>query len=243
MVIILERNPGSKKWFYKYRKTYSQMETTRERIDFLEDCRKADIIPNFLRFRLPKNGCFDQKITHNYQMNLLRKNILNARETLKMQEQKLENTRNTLKEKAPEKCYHSIFFYAKIAKRNLIRESRERHNKKIHEWSEQQSKPLFKVGGTITYCDVDPEKIPKYVKDTLSLGPNNSVQLGFDKKDKKELLAECNNVMETCKKNNASEETLTDINVKTLSYAKRCDKIKGSKNVKYTRQYLKKNII
>ena len=131
MVIILERNPGSKKWFYKYRKTYSQMETTRERIDFLEDCRKADIIPNFLRFRLPKNGCFDQKITHNYQMNLLRKNILNARETLKMQEQKLENTRNTLKEKAPEKCYHSIFFHAKIAKRNLIRESRERHNKKI----------------------------------------------------------------------------------------------------------------
>ena len=37
------------------------------------------------------------------------------------------------------------------------------------------------------YCDVDPDKVPKYVKDTLSLGPNNSVQLGFDKKNKKEL--------------------------------------------------------
>ena len=108
-------------------------------------------------------------------------------------------------------------FNAKLAKRNLIRESRERHNKKIHEWSEQQSKPLFKVGGTITFCDVDPEKIPKYVKDTLSLGPNNSVQLGFDRKDKKELWAECNNFMEICKKNNASKEILTGINVKTLS--------------------------
>ena len=44
-----------------------------------------------------------------------------------------------------------------------------------------------------------------------------------------------------CKKNNVCDETITDINVKTLTYIKKCKKMKTSKNITLTKKYLKDN--
>ena len=36
------------------------------RLKFLEQCSKADIIADFLNFRVPPNGCFDNQSVQNW---------------------------------------------------------------------------------------------------------------------------------------------------------------------------------
>ena len=64
---------------------------------------------------------------------------------------------------------------------------------------------------------------PTYMMETLALGPKNAVLERFDPKD---VLAEVDELLVHCKVNNISDETITDINVKTLTYVKRCKRMK-----------------
>ena len=73
---------------------------------------------------------------------------------------------------------------------------------------------------------------------TRSLGPRNPVLERFDQN---EILAELDSLMEFCKNKNIDEETLTNINIKTLTYIKNCKKQKTPRNLMLTRQYLKEN--
>ena len=79
---------------------------------------------------------------------------------------------------------------------------------------------------------------PKFVLQTLSLGPRNPVLERFNQN---EILAELDSLMEFCKNKNIDEETLTNINIKTLTYIKNCKKQKTPRNLMLTRQYLKEN--
>ena len=64
---------------------------------------------------------------------------------------------------------------------------------------------------------------PTYVLETLSLGPKNAVLDRFEPKD---VLVELDGLLSHCKRNNVSKDTITDINVKTLNYIKKCKKKK-----------------
>ena len=72
--------------------------------------------------------------------------------------------------------------------------------------------------------------------ETLALGPKNAILDRFDPKD---LLAEIDGLLHHCKINKVSDETMTDINVKTLAYIKRCKQMKTSRNIQMTKKYLK----
>ena len=74
--------------------------------------------------------------------------------------------------------------------------------------------------------------------ETLSLGPKNAVQDKFNPHD---VSAELDDLLVHCKKNGISEETVSDINIKTLNYIKRCKKMKSSRNIQLTKRYLKEN--
>jgi len=74
------------------------------------------------------------------------------------------------------------------------------------------------------------------VIETLSLGPRNPV---LDQFDSKEVFANLDNFLHYCKNNCVDEETMTDINVKTLNYVKKCNKMKNSRNIFFTNKYLK----
>ena len=65
------------KSYLRYKKAV--VDTCSLRIRFLEKCSKADIIPKFLKFRIPNNGCFDDKSVHDFQKRLLRKEIISAK--------------------------------------------------------------------------------------------------------------------------------------------------------------------
>ena len=67
------------KQYLQYVNSLDKLDKCCLRIKFLEECRNFDIIPKFLNFRIPNNGCFDQKSIHMFQRNLLHKEIIKAK--------------------------------------------------------------------------------------------------------------------------------------------------------------------
>ena len=70
------------------------------------------------------------------------------------------------------------------------------------------------------------------------MGPRNAVLEKFDKND---VLTELDELVRFCRKEKLEENIITDINVKTLAYVKKCAKQKPSRNLKLTKKYLKDN--
>ena len=66
---------------------------------------------------------------------------------------------------------------------------------------------------------------PKYVLETLSLGPKNSV---LDRFDQNTVLAELDSFVTFCNEKDVPENLVTDIIVKTLAYIKKCKKAEVS---------------
>ena len=79
---------------------------------------------------------------------------------------------------------------------------------------------------------------PKYVIDTLALGPKNPVLTKFDQK---EILAEIDIVLSKLNERNVSNKVINDINVATLQYIKTCCKQKTPRNILMTRWFLKEH--
>ena len=112
---------------------------------------------------------------------------------------------------------------------------RRTHNKKLSDLSEKQERPLFNVENTVITCGLTATS-SAYVLETLALGPKNAVLDRFNPKD---ILAELDGLLYHCRKNNIPDETITDINVKILTYIKKCRKMRNSKNIMQTNKYLK----
>ena len=63
----------------------------------------------------------------------------------------------------------------------------------------------------------------------------------LDHVEPKDILAELNGLLSYCKEKEVEEETITDINIKTLAYIKKCQKQKSPRNITMTKRYLKDN--
>ena len=63
--IELRRNDCFKDYL-DYNKFIDKTDKCVERVSFLKRCRDSDIIPKFLSFRVPSNGCFDDQTVHNF---------------------------------------------------------------------------------------------------------------------------------------------------------------------------------
>ncbi|MCP3849671.1 MAG: hypothetical protein GY694_05465 [Gammaproteobacteria bacterium] len=118
-----------------------------------------------------------------------------------------------------------------------MKKVQQAHSKKLMTLSSEQGKPLFSVHNTVTLCDLDTTP-PNYIMDTLSLGPKNAV---LDKFNPRDILIELNRFVVYCNKHHINSETITDINVKTVNYIKKCKQMKETKNVQMTKKYLKEN--
>ena len=67
------------------------------------------------------------------------------------------------------------------------------------------------------------------------MGPRNPVSDKFDPND---VLVELDRFMKHCEGKFIDKELLTDINVKTLNYIKKCKSLKCSRNLMLTKKYL-----
>ena len=223
--------------FLQYRKALRKAESHSLRINFLENCLKADIIPRFLTFRIPNNGCFNDKAVHEFQVRLLKREIFTGKEEKKLSLEKLTENREKLKVKLPEKCIPSVILHCRYNLRLLRQQKSLKLNDKLLRLSKKQEKPLFNVNNTVLFYNLETVP-PKFVLDTLSLGPRNAI---IDRFDQNDVLSELDDFLKYCKDKNIDEETITDINIKTLSYIKDCRKQKTPRNVQLTRKYLAEN--
>ena len=207
------------------------------RISFLEKCRDSEIIPKFLNLRIPQNGCFDDSSVRNFQRGLLLKEIGKARYTLTECTSRLVEKRTLLKQQLPQRCIPSAVVYSRIDRvshRNFVSAT---HNKKLINLSNQQEKPLFNVQNTVKVIDVR-VSIPKFVMQTLSMGPRSPTMSKFCDK---EVLSELDCFMKFCKDNYVSDSLINDINVKTMHYIKTCKKQKSPRHLTLTQKFLKDN--
>ena len=82
------------------------------RVKFLSSCYKADIIPRFLRFRVPNNGMLDRKSVFEFQKGLLRKELHRAKELQLVLNNKLGEKRGEIHKTVHEKVLPSVAFHS-----------------------------------------------------------------------------------------------------------------------------------
>ena len=232
----LRRN-GCFKDYLNYNKVIDKNDKCNERIRFLTKCRENDIIPKFLTFRVPTNGAFDDQSVHNFQRRLLLKEIDRAKKQLHEHSVNLDICRCNLKTKLPTKLIPSVILHSRLQRIQNRKVVKQKHDKKLRWLSEKQSKPLFNVENTVLISEFT-GFIPSYVKQTLSLGPRHPVMSKFNEND---VLVELDRFLNYCDKNFIPDNTVTEINIKTLNYIKQCKKQKVPKHIKMTKDFLKKN--
>ena len=139
--------------------------------------------------------------------------------------------------RVPEKCIPSVVLYSTYFRRQLRSKLSKRQADKLNTLAQEQQRPLFQVKDTVVLHNIDTTP-PAYIMATLALGPKNSV---LDKFKPHDVLAELDDLLAYCKNNHVSEETISDINIKTLGYIKKCKKLKSSRNIQMTKRYLMDN--
>ena len=160
--------------YLEYQGQLIKLENNRQRVNFIQKCRSADIIPRFLKFRIPNNGCFEPTVVHNFQRKLLKEELAKANSLLQQHEENLVVKRTALTQSIPQRLIPSIILHTK----HTVRLTREKliatHSKKLQNLSREQERPLFNVQDTVRICDTDINP-PWYVIDTLALGQKNLV--------------------------------------------------------------------
>ena len=138
-------------------------------------------------------------------MKLLRKEIYNAGRVKNSTSEKLIENREKLKQQLPNYCIPSIILHNRYDIRLLRKIQTQKLNKKLVNLSNEQKKPLLSINNTVICHKLDVVP-PKYVLDTLSLGPKNAVLENFNKND---VLSELDKLLSFCKDKNANNDLMT----------------------------------
>ena len=102
------------KQYLDYEWSLIKRERSKCRIDFLKKCIQTDIIPAFLKFRVPHNGCFEPAVVHNFQQRLLKGELNKANVTLYEHERKVNDTREKLRQILCHTLIASGFLYSRM---------------------------------------------------------------------------------------------------------------------------------
>ena len=223
--------------YLQYQKALEKHLKNSLRIEFLTKWKFAEIIPRFLKFRIPTNGCFDDNSVQEFQQKLLRKEIACAKTDVQSNSEQLTAKRVVIQTAVNDALLPSVAVHSRYFIRKVRANLKSTHNKKLAALSEEQERPLFSVKNTVIQCELD-NPLPQYIIDTLALGPKSSI---LDKFNEKDVLAELDGLLSHCKRNQVNNEIITDINVKTLNYIKKCKKQKSTRNITMTKKYLKDN--
>ena len=152
-----------------YASKYVKFIDCHQGVKFFRVCLENDIIPDFLRFRVPENGVFSNQALHSFQTKLLRTEINKARTDEKNVVVKLERRRD-----ADEKFWPSVMKYLSLMGQRQTTTVKETHQKKLMKLSERQDRPLGKQGeGSVRA--LDDVELPNWVQKVLALGPKHPV--------------------------------------------------------------------
>ena len=178
--------------FHNYRKVRLKMLTCMKRTQFLSKCLNNNLIPNFLRFKIPSNGVFNEKAVFKFQRELLKSELSKAHNDLKYLKQECSKTRLKIQNDIPEVLWSSILFT--IHQETVFMNFRleENHRSKINGLAEKQDKPLKNTFNNVKLLDPN-IKLPEYAAKVLAMGPKHPV---IDKYTIKDTLAEVDSLLE-----------------------------------------------
>ena len=158
--------------FRRYKRLYLRQLTAIARIQFLTKCLNNDLIPRFLKFRIPANGAFTEKAEHQFQRRLLRSEIHRAREAVTNHRAYLNNERRKLCG-GTDALLATISFHVRREGRWLFRNLKTKHQQKLNNLSKEQEKPLKSTDKTIIV--EEGVAIPETISNLLSYRPKHPV--------------------------------------------------------------------
>ena len=112
------------------------------RLKFLRKCLKNDLIPDFLKLRVPRTGFFLDQDVHNFQLKLLRTETFRPNENRKRYEEMLMKARSLVQKEIDEQWWASIFRFVKRQVEASLKTTSDNHRKKLEKLPERQDKPL-----------------------------------------------------------------------------------------------------
>ena len=184
-----------------------------QRILFLKKCLSNDLIPRFLKFRIPENGCFEATMVQKLQRRLLRRELSEAHRTMIMRSDQLRKARQLLKEKCTDTSFLSVAWHSRRDTRAERLTNHDRDKKKLVGLAAEQERPLRSVGNTVKIIgDLKP---PKYVIDLLSLGPKHPV---LDQFNKMHFLVDIDKVLAQMKNDDSNIDAMNEVNASTVGY-------------------------
>ena len=96
--------------YLDYENNVCKYESSRCRVNFLINCLSTDIIPDFLKFRVPKTNVFLDKAVHSFQQKLLRSETSTAADTHRKCDQKRAASRKVLHKNLDNHLLPSVIF-------------------------------------------------------------------------------------------------------------------------------------
>ena len=124
-------------------------------IEFIENCRQADIIPRFLRFRIPNNGCFEPSVVLNFQRRLLKQELAKAKQQAESHKVSIDEHLKKLQAQVQERWLPSILLHIWYAVANESARVASVHQQKLNFLSKEQSRPLRGALDTVRIVDED----------------------------------------------------------------------------------------
>ena len=225
------------KWhlFSRYKSAVAKYSNNVARINFLSECLKNDIIPKFLKFRVPENGCFEPTIVHNFQKKLLRSELTKARLARNQTEEKLSCARQGVSSAFSDKLLVSVSFYIRQSLKLNFELLRNKHRAKLKKLAVDQDKPLAeRSDNVVVLADVKP---PNYVLDVLSRGPKHPV---LDKFNEMSFLADMDRLM--CQVKHSPQNTsgtINNLNALSVSYIRKASTQRPDRSFLKTCKFLK----
>ena len=148
-------------------------------LNFLRKCLDTDIIPNVLRFRVPKNGVFSDQAVHSFQIKLFRTEMGRAKEERGRAAEGFGKVRDIVRRTIVERLWPSVT-------KNVLRQARDNalatrlsHSKKIEKLDDRQNRPPGKLHKKAVKV-LNDMKMPGWVDELLSMGPKHPVRDKFN---------------------------------------------------------------
>ena len=220
--------------YQRYCKQLAKKINAEKRVKFLNECRINDLVPDFLKFRIPDVNCFEPSTVKNFQLRLLSKELYKAREESKRKADRLDSARQELKKVTPEHLLPSVTYNAVKFMKETVEEVDARHAKKLHKLSRRQEQPLrSKDDRTVKVVgDID---LPQHVQELLAYGPKHPIRGPFNDMH---FLASIDRLLSAKK---PDKDTDNDIQALSTWYIKQNRRIPQDSAVDKVSKYLRQN--
>ena len=160
-------------------KHFNKFKSSFLRIKFLRKCLDNDIIPDFLRFRVPDNGIFSDQAVHSFQLRLLRSELSQANADRAKASVNLVKAKEVVRRGIDEKWWPSVIFYLNRQARCSVNNLISRRKRKPEKLSERQNR-LIKNLDERAVRILDEVILPLWVREVLSFGPKHPVRDKFN---------------------------------------------------------------